>query len=68
VATFALGEGDDEPDEDEDDGRIGDCECAERAWMAFSTFLKNTISRKEEVKSFGAYFSNSSCVILDNDV
>lgn len=29
---------------------------------------KNTISRKEEVRSFGAYFSNSSCVILDNDV
>jgi hypothetical protein len=26
------------------------------------------VSRNEEVISFGAYFSNSSCVILDNDV
>jgi hypothetical protein len=27
-----------------------------------------TVSRNEGVTSFGAYFSNSSCVILDNDV
>ena len=27
-----------------------------------------TVSCKEGMRSFGAYFSNSSCVILDNDV
>jgi hypothetical protein len=69
VARFGLTEGDDEPDEEEDDGRGGDCDReSARVWMAFSTFLKRLIHAKKKVRSFGAYFSNSSCVMLDNDV
>ena len=69
VAWFGLWEGDDEPDDDEDDGRGGDSDREiESAWIAFSTFLKPLFHAKEEGKRFGSYFSNSSCVILDNDV
>ena len=69
VTEFGLTEGEDEPEEDEDGWRGGDCDReTASAWTAFSTFLETTVSRKEEVISFGAYFSNSSCVILDNDV
>jgi len=41
VAKFGLMMGDDEPEEDEDDGRGGDCDReTARVWMAFSTFLQ----------------------------
>ena len=41
MAEFGLREGDDEPDEDDDDGRGGECDReAGRVWMAFSTFLQ----------------------------
>jgi hypothetical protein len=40
VAIFGLAVGEDEPDEDEDEWRGGDCDReTASAWMAFSTFL-----------------------------
>lgn len=66
---FGLVEGEDDPEEDEDDWRGGDCDREiASAWTAFSTFLKPLFHAMKRVISFGAYFSNSSCVILDNDV
>jgi hypothetical protein len=41
VTEFGLTEGEDEPEEDEDDWRGGDCDReTASAWTAFSTFLK----------------------------
>ena len=49
MAWFGLWEGDDEPDEDEDDGRGGDSDREiESAWIAFSTFLKPLFHAKKE--------------------
>jgi len=40
VTVFRLAEGEDEPDEEEDDWRGGDCDRETASpWMAFSTFL-----------------------------
>jgi hypothetical protein len=41
VMRFGWTAGDDEPEEDEDDGRGGDCDREiARVWMASSTFLQ----------------------------
>ena len=41
VTEFGLTEGEDEPEEDADDWRGGDCDReTARAWTAFSTFLE----------------------------
>lgn len=49
VAEFGRSEGDDEPDEDEDDGRGGDCDREEESvWMACSTLLQLLFHAKEK--------------------